>query len=195
MARLHPTVEKCLAGVDAGRNEFPLRDMALYGVAECQRAALTGTLLNRGDLERLGGMMRISHDGDRVATWRPDRAAFDSRATDERMDALIRQSSSLTPLVESGAALWQQPGAYDCSTAEIDLMVDTAAACPGVIGAQLSGAGLGGCIMVLVKEDAADVVQSALRERYYEPRDIEPRMFVCRPSRGSHVITTLDASP
>jgi len=193
MARLHPTVETCLAGVDAGRNEFPLRDMALYGVGECERAALTGEALDRGDLERLGDMMRISHDGDRVATWRPDRAPFDSRATDERMETLIRESSSLTPLVESGAALWQQPGAYDCSTAEIDLMVDTVAACPGVIGAQLSGAGLGGCIMVLVKEDAADDVLGTLRGKYYEPRNVEPRMFVCRPSRGSHVITTLDA--
>ena len=193
MARLHPTVEKCLAGVDAGRNEFPLRDMALYGLAECERAALTGELLDRGDLERLGTMMRISHDGDRVAAWRPDQAPFDSHATDEHMDALIRKSSSLTPLVEVGAALWQQPGAYDCSTPEIDLMVDTVAGCPGVIGAQLSGAGLGGCIMILVREDAADAVQKTLREKYYAPRSVEPRMFVCRPSRGSHVITTLDA--
>ena len=45
-----------------------------------------------------------------------------------------------------------QPGAYACSTPEIDEMIDIAAAVPGVAGAQLAGAGLGGCIMILAHE-------------------------------------------
>ena len=193
MAKLHPTVEKCLAGVDPSRNEFPLRDMALYGLGECERSAMAGALLDSGDMARLGTMMRLSHDGDRVATWRPDRRDVDSSVTDEEIDRLIRESSSLAPLVTTRAALWQQTGAYDCSTPEIDLMVDSVLECPGVVGAQLSGAGLGGCIMILVQQDAVDGVKEALMTKYYERQQVEPRMFVCRASRGSHVITTIDA--
>jgi N-acetylgalactosamine kinase len=193
MAKRHPTVEKCLQGIDPARNDFPLRDMALFGLSECERSARAGAVLDGGDLARLGLFMDISHNGDRVATWRPDEQPYDSSVSDARMDELIAQSSSLANLTEAGAALWQQPGAYDCSTPEIDLMVDTAKGCEGVVGAQLSGAGLGGCIMIVARDEAVDVVRTRLTEAYYVPRDIEPRIFACRPSRGSHVITSVDA--
>ena len=195
MAAEHPTVAKCLTGVDPTKNRFPVRDMALYGLAECERAARTGPLLDCRDFDRLSQMMAASHDGDRVATWAPDRQPFDSSMTDEQIQALISSAAALEPLDESGAALWQQPGAYDCSTPEIDLMVDCVTGLPGVVGAQLSGAGLGGCIMVLAHHDAVESIQDVLRERYYEPKQIEPRMFVCRPSRGSHVLTAVEIEP
>jgi len=193
MAAEHATVAKCLADVQVENYAFPLRDMALYGLAECERSAMAGELLDRRELARFGEMMRISHDGDRVAQWRPERAPFDSSVSEEQMEALSRRAASLESLVASGAALWRQPGAYDCSTPEIDLMADTVADVPGVIGAQLSGDGLGGCIMVLAKEDATDAVRETLSQRYYEPRKIEPRMFVCRPARGSHVLTATES--
>lgn len=37
-------------------------------------------------------------------------------------------------------------------------MVDIALATPGVLGAQLCGAGLGGCMMVLAQEEATESV-------------------------------------
>ena len=193
MARKHPGVAECLVGVEPTRNTFPLRDMALYGLAECERSSRAGSLLDRGDVERLGRMMNISHDGDRVARWDLEQSHFNSSTTDEQIRSLVKQSTALQPLDESGAALWQQPGAYDCSTPEIDLMVDSVSDCPGVVGAQLSGAGLGGCIMILARRDAVDEVKKALTRRYYEPREIEPRMFVCHPSGGSHILTVVDA--
>ncbi len=194
MARLHPTIEKCLAGVDPSRNAFPLRDMALYGLAECARSAMAGSILDSGDTSRFGRMMRFSHDGDRVAQGLPHQQPFDSSMSEETMRGLAERASSLVSLETSGAALWMQPGAYDCSTPEIDRMIDIASGCPGVIGAQLSGAGLGGCIMILARHEAADGVRDALSAQYYEPRGIEPNVFVCRPSRGSHVLTTLDSA-
>jgi galactokinase len=96
-------------------------------------------------------------------------------------------------LEAAGAALWQQPGAYGCSTAEIDHLVDAALACPDVLGAQLAGAGLGGCIMVLARRDATEEVMRALTRTYYEPRSFAPQMFVCRPSHGSQVLTSVEA--
>ena len=193
MAAQHPTVAACLAGVDCARNRFPLRDMALYGLAEIERAIQAGKLFDCRDLNRFGAMMRISHDGDRVAVWTPECRDFNSRVGNEQMQQLVERSAALESLDVSGAALWRQPGAYDCSTPEIDLMVDCVQNVPGVIGAQLSGAGLGGCIMILVNDEAVDSVREALTRQYYEPRELEPRISVCRPSPGSHVLTALES--
>ncbi len=194
LAGRHADVAKCVAGMDLSGAGFPLRDVALYGLAECERALITGGLLDAGDVEGLGARMDLSHNGDRVARWEPDQTPFGVRATDEHMDALIERAASLAPLGGSGAALWQQPGAYGCSVPQIDRMVDIALRCPGVLGAQLAGAGLGGCIMVLAENGRTDDVQDALHRRYYDVEGIEPQMFVCRPGRGSRTLTSLDAA-
>ncbi len=193
LAMEHPTVAKCVAGTTVDRYDFPLRDVTLYGLAEMERGALTGELLRRGDAEALGRMMSLSHDGDRVAAGLPEQKEFYPEASDELMDGLIARSAALQPLAQSGAALWQQPGAYACSTPEIDHMVDLALACEGVLGAQLAGAGLGGCIMILARDGACDRVRETLAQQYYAPREIEPRVYECAPSRGSQVLTTVEA--
>jgi len=108
------------------------------------------------------------------------------------MDRLIEKSRDVQPLADLRAALWQQPGAYDCSTPEIDLMVDRALECPGVLGAQIAGAGLGGCIMILVRKEAVENVREVLRREYYIPQGVEPQVFACRASRGSQILTTVD---
>ena len=192
MAEKHATVAACLAGVRVEANAFPLRDMAVYGLAECARAVRAGALLDCGDIASLGEMMMVSHDGDRVAAWRGGQRPYDSSVSDEQMGSLIERADAMESLDVSGAALWRQPGAYDCSTPEIDRMVDAVAGTPGVLGAQISGAGLGGCIMVLARNDAVGAVEEALTRGYYAPREIAPRIFACRPARGSHVLTTLE---
>ena len=193
LAQAHPTVAKCVGALDLGTHEFPLRSVALYGLAECERAARTGALLDAGDVQTLGLMMNISHNGDRVALWQPERRDYDGAVTDAQIDSLIERSLRPEPLAAAGAALWQQPGAYACSVPQIDLMADRALACPGVLGAQLAGAGLGGCIMVLVRTEHAEQVRRTLIREYYEPYGVEPRIFLCRPSHGSRVFTTVEA--
>jgi len=192
LALRHSTVARCVSDLDVGACEFPVRDAALYGLAECARALRAGPLLDRRDTAALGHMMNVSHDGDRRATWNGGPAPFESHATDERMRSLIERAGRLDPLAQSGAALWQQPGSYGCSLPEIDRMVDLALACEGVLGAQLSGAGLGGGIMVLARGDAVEGVRGALETGYYAPEGIEPREFVCRASQGSQVRTTVE---
>jgi N-acetylgalactosamine kinase len=193
MARQFPLVDKCVRNLDLDQLDFPLRDVALYGLAECERSSRTGALLNGGDAAAVGRMMAVSHDGDRVARWQPGCTDFDNHTTDERICSLIEQALSPGALSSSGAALWQQPGAYGCSTPKIDLMVDRVTGCPEVIGAQLAGAGLGGCIMILVRDEGIEKVRQVLEAQYYEPEGIEPRLFVCRPSRGSQVLTSVEA--
>ena len=93
---------------------------------------------------------------------------------------LIRGAEARDP----AADLWRQPGFYGCSTPGIDFMVDAAGQVPGVLGAQLAGAGLGGCVMVLVERSGLPALQEHLQATYYEPRSIEPLMIPCRPVRG-----------
>ena len=86
------------------------------------------------------------------------------------------------------AALCRQAGSYRCSTPDIDLIVDSVNNVRGVKGAQLSGAGLGGCAIALVEESAVDKAISVLTEKYYSTRELEPAIAVCTPVAGSGVL-------
>ena len=68
-------------------------------------------------------------------------------------------------------------------------MVDLAGGQEGVIGAQVAGAGLGGCAMILVRTDALKGLLSALRAGYYRPRKLAFDVHVCRPVGGSGILT------
>ena len=46
------------------------------------------------------------------------------------------------------------PGGYRVSTPEIDHLVDIALGIEGVLGARLTGAGLGGCLVILAHQHA-----------------------------------------
>ncbi len=67
-------------------------------------------------------------------------------------------------------------------------MVDIALETEGVAGAQLAGAGLGGCMMVLARREAIPALRRALVSRYYEPEGKPPSILVCRPIAGSGLL-------
>ncbi len=180
-------LERVFASHREPQGGYEARRVALYGLAEIQRARAVSALLRSGDMEELGRLMRISHDGDRVSRLddRGIRVPHDNSAP----DSLIR---GLRDRLESGdrtASLEFQPGGYGCSTPLIDEMVDTALAIPGVAGAQLSGAGLGGCIMALVREDAAETFRRAMTESFYARHDLAPSVEICFPIEGSGIVT------
>ena len=45
---------------------YALREVAVYGIAECQRSEMFAELLRQRRLETIGELMRLSHDGDRL---------------------------------------------------------------------------------------------------------------------------------
>ena len=100
--------------------------------------------------------MNISHDGERWFRVADDLTAepFTRRVSDAYLRGLIADLESDDPARVERAQLHRQPGAYRCSTPEIDALVDIACRTPGVLGAQIAGAGLGGCAMVLAEEEA-----------------------------------------
>ena len=57
----------------------------------------------------------------------------------------------------------------------------------GVLGSELSGAGLGGCVLILVEKDKTDAVMDRLNRDFYDRLGLPHAAFVCRPSNGSCV--------
>ncbi len=170
---------------------YPIRPVVLYGLAECARSKKYAALVKAGDLDAIGRLMRASHNGDRVAKLGADGKMhpFASPCGNDRLLDLIDALSSGDPAAVTAAQLEFQPGGYRCSLPEIDMMTDIATAVPGVIGAQLAGAGLGGCMMVLTRKNAVDDLRAALTRRYYAPRNAAPAILVCRPIAGAGILT------
>jgi len=159
---------------------YDLRGVALFGIGECARSGRFLELLRAGKIDRLGRLMRISHDGDR-------RFRFDRKGHRRRW--LVRtDDASLERLARSCPDLAELPGRYACSTEQIDELVDIAGRIEGVIGAQLAGAGLGGCAVILVKADAVSRLTEQLRQRYYAPHGLSEDLHACLPVAGAGIL-------
>ncbi|HXF64136.1 MAG TPA: galactokinase [Caldilineaceae bacterium] len=79
---------------------------------------------------------------------------------------------------------------YQISTPELDFLVDTAGRLDGVAGARLTGAGWGGCVVVLVAAGAVNQVEQALAAAYQGRFGRRPPTFVCQAGPGAgHVVT------
>ena len=168
-----PCGEEETAGLETILTTLPRRDVSLavrgvmlFGLAECERSARCLDYLGRQDAEGLGELWYLSHDGDRVVAHGEDMAAFPWNYTvdDAYLERLIGWLRSGDPEQVARAQLHLQPGRYACSTPEIDKIVDLARRVPGVKGAQMAGAGLGGCVMILVENSAAEGLMATLGE-------------------------------
>jgi len=67
------------------------------------------------------------------------------------------------------------------------LIVDLAGSIRVVKGAQISGAGLGGCAMVMVEDSSVEDLIRVLTDKYYATSDLEPAIAICTPVAGSGV--------
>ncbi len=74
---------------------------------------------------------------------------------------------------------------FECSVAEVDFLVDTAADLPGCYGARLTGGGFGGCTVNLVDKDAVAQFTERLRAAYLTRYAIDAEAFVCVPVDGA----------
>jgi galactokinase len=82
---------------------------------------------------------------------------------------------------------------FEVSGPELDELVALARGA-GALGARLTGAGMGGCIVALCTPDRVESVLEALRDGYFvdtpgrvPPADLEQRLFVAIPSAGAAV--------
>jgi len=187
--KLLPESEHKIHRVFRSHNEpeqgYQIRQICLYGIAECIRADMVSDCLRKADVKTFGELISISHDGDRLTRLvKGKRVPTDNSYPDERIDALISDLESGNPQRISGARLWRQGGGYNVSVPELDMLVDIALATPGVVGAGLVGAGMGGCVVVVVEDERARQVIEKLAEQYYRPRNLPVEAEVVRPVGG-----------
>ncbi|HIJ53845.1 MAG TPA: hypothetical protein HPP66_11925 [Planctomycetes bacterium] len=187
--KLLPEGEKKIRRVFRSHNEpkegYSIRRICLYGIAECIRAEMVVQCLRGGDMKTFGELISISHNGDRVTkVVGRKRVPTDNSFPDARLDALISDIESGNPQRMSRAQLWRQGGGYNVSLPELDMLVDIALATPGVIGAGLVGAGMGGCVVVVAEDEHARQVIENLAELYYQPRNLPVEAEVVTPVGG-----------
>ena len=152
-------LERLFQTHDAPAKGYDVRDAVIFGLSEMARARCCLDLLRENDATGLGQLMNISHDGDRVSrrgknqTWRKTRMSIST----ERLTSWASNGSN--------GDISRLSGSYGCSLPELDRIADLAASAPGVEGAQLAGAGLGGCVMVLVRKEHTSSLLSGLAEK------------------------------
>jgi len=170
---------------DEPEQGYHVRQICLYGIAECIRAEMVPQCLRTGDIKTFGELMSISHDGDRVTkVVDGKRIPNDNSYPDARIDALISDLKSADLRRMSRARLWRQGGGYNVSLPEIDMLVDIAMAAPGVLGAGLVGAGMGGSIVAVVEDEHARQFIENMAEQYYRPRNLPVGAEIITPVGG-----------
>lgn len=163
-----------------------IRDVLLYGISECSRSDICGELLKLNKINEFGKLMYISHDGDRVVKFlkNGEKRKWNFKVTDEYLKRMI----FLCDYEDKKAEIYYQPGAYRCSIEEVDYIVDLVKNIKGVIGAKITGAGLGGCVVILVKEKNTEEVLEILDKKYYKLKNLNLGAFVCESVNGVEVI-------
>jgi galactokinase len=73
---------------------------------------------------------------------------------------------------------------YEVSTPELDVLV-AALEKAGALGARLTGAGFGGCVVALARAADAEQVAAGAIARYGAETGLEPRLFRCRAAAGA----------
>jgi N-acetylgalactosamine kinase len=191
----HEALTRIFLTHDEPADGYRVRGVCLFGVAECARSEQCRALLTQGEMEQFGKLKYISHNGDRVVTHKPDGGVvpWEDRISDHYLDSLIADLESGDKRRIQAAQLMNQPGGYRCSCEALDLLVDLAKQVEGVVGAGLSGGGLGGCVLVVVKEEAVENLIQTMKYGYYDPKGLPLGTVVCSSVEGAGVLINFDA--
>ncbi len=84
---------------------------------------------------------------------------------------------------------------YQVSCRELDLLVDSAASQPGVLGARMTGGGFGGCTVNLVERRYFELFQENVSREYQAKTQIVPDIFVAEASQGVEEISLQEPTP
>jgi galactokinase len=109
-----------------------------------------------------------------------NRRVLDTASALHRGDA-----EALRPLLLASHASLRDD--FEVSTPELDLLVDLLVE-SGAVGARLTGAGFGGCVVALVQRNHADDVAAKTVRRYRDATGREPSAFVARAVDGAGTV-------
>lgn len=77
---------------------------------------------------------------------------------------------------------------YEVSCHELDAMVDAALEIDGLVGARLTGAGFGGCIVCVVRNDAVERFVNDVPAAYRRATGIDAEIVMCRAADGASTL-------
>ncbi len=162
--------------------EYPksvdVRGPALWGIAESERSRAFAELIKNGEIKKAGELMYIGHDGDRMFKFDGNgkpKNFIANKVTNEYLDRLIDDIKSDDIIRRQGAQLANQPGDYDASSYELDMIVDIVKSINGSIGASLTGAGFGGNVLAIVEknDNVINELKNAIFQQYYESCELD----------------------
>jgi galactokinase len=99
-------------------------------------------------------------------------------------EAMLRGDAKALGLIELEAHASQRDD-FECSCAEIDFLVETAAGLRGCFGARMTGGGFGGCTVNLVEREAAEAFSAELKKAYAVRFEIAAESYVCEAVDGA----------
>ena len=181
-------LEKLFSTHDEPKEGYRVRDVCLYGLAEMLRADRFAEYLRDGDIVGAGMLLDLSHEGDRVSQYDElddRRVPVDTGMPGDELESLIFALGSEDEFMLEAADLAQQSGGYACSSYALDEIVDIARQVDGVVGAGLIGAGIGGCVEIIVENDSVEDLHDTLLAGYYEAHGRDPFIEVMRPVEGA----------
>lgn len=77
---------------------------------------------------------------------------------------------------------------YDITGAELDALVNAALSQEGVLGARMTGAGMGGCAIALVNKEKVDIVIENVQKIYTEEIGYEASFYIAEVGEGAKVL-------
>lgn len=185
----HARLERLFKEHSEPMKGYRIRDIAVFGISECARSRVAPTILE-ASIESFGRLMRISHGGDRKVTFRGGNAVrYDGSVRKESIEEMMARASIQTPNRFNEADPILLHGFYDCGSQQVDKIVEISRSIEGVLGAQILGAGLGGCVGILVENSAVTRLKQALLREYYHQRPkLEESVIVCVPVSGAQIL-------
>jgi galactokinase len=81
---------------------------------------------------------------------------------------------------------------YTVSCPELEALIEAARAVEGTVGARLTGAGWGGCIVALVRQEAVPGFLIEVPRRYRAQTGLETTIFACRAGSGAGLVSIVE---
>lgn len=154
--------------------------------AQCERAA---HLLGVAALRDVSVIARNGQRSplDEIALRRAGHVVSENARTLRAQDALRRGD-----VLEVGRLLDESHRSlrddFEVSSPALDAMVSCARRAPGCLGARMTGAGFGGCVVALVRRDVLGAFVASVEEAYTKETGFTPKIYPCRPSNGAEVV-------
>lgn len=82
---------------------------------------------------------------------------------------------------------------YHTSFPEMETLIRTASAVSGVVGGRITGAGWGGCAVLVVRTDMVPLLVATLKEEFYAQHGYVPAIYPCQSGTAAGYVATVDS--